>query len=154
MSLKIKQTRNRKMQTGLYEQLINKLIKSKRDGIDRSTYYVKSISIDKEEAAKILSRYLVDVIQYGLSLMPGDDKVEKQIDLSNKIIKLLRDETKEEDFDEDLIDAQSNILSAILKKIDTGIADFDKHLKEITPYTGLSQSELFTGNNAGVSLES
>lgn len=154
MSLKIKQTRNRKMQTGLYEQLINKLIKSKLDGIDRSTYYVKSISIDKEEAAKILSRYLVDVIQYGLSLMVGDDKVEKQIDLSNKIIKLLRDETKEEDFDEDLIDAQSNILSAILKKIDTGIADFDKHLKEITPYTGLSQSELFTGNNAGVSLES
>jgi len=114
------------MQTGLYEQLINKLIKSKLDGIDRSTYFVKSIYIDKEEAAKILSRYLVDVIQYGLSLMVGDDKVEKQIDLSNKIIKLLRDETKEEDFDEDLIDAQSNILSAILKKIDTGIADFDK----------------------------
>ena len=29
-----------------------------------------------------------------------------------------------------------------------------KHLKEITPYTRLSQSELFTGNNAGISLES
>ena len=27
-------------------------------------------------------------------------------------------------------------------------------MKEITPYTRLSQSELFTGNNAGISLES
>src|SRR5690606_41888272 len=31
---------------------------------------------------------------------------------------------------------------------------FNQYLKEITPYTGLSQSELFTGNNAGISLES
>ena len=35
-----------------------------------------------------------------------------------------------------------------------GFSDFDQHLKEITPYTTLSQSELFTGSNAGVSMES
>ncbi len=140
------------MQTGLYEQLINKLIKSKLDGLDRNNYLVKSISVDKEEASKILSRYLITVIQYGLSLINGD--IEKQIEISNKIIRLLRDEIKEDDFEEDLIDTQAKILTAILNKIDSGIADFDKYLKEITPYTRLSQSELFTGSNAGVSLDS
>ena len=140
------------MQTGLYEQLINKLITSKLDALDRRTYFIKETAIDKQEASKILSRYLINVIQYGLSLINGD--IEKQIDVSNKIIRLLRDEIKEDDFEEDLIDTQAKILTAILNKIDTGIADFDKYLKEITPYTRLSQSELFTGSNAGVSLDS
>ena len=92
------------------------------------------------------------VIQYGLSLINGN--IEKQIEVSNKIIKLLRDEVREDDFEEDLINTQAKILTAILNKIDTGISDFDKHLKEITPYTRLSQSELFTGSNTGISLDS
>jgi len=140
------------MEVGLYEQLINKLISSKLEYLDRDTYFIKSTIIDKQEAAKILSRYLISLIQCGLSLINGD--IEKQIEVSNKIIRLLRDEINEEDFEEDIIDTQGNILSAIINKIDSGIADFDKYLKEITPYTRLSQSELFTGNNAGISLDS
>jgi len=61
---------------------------------------------------------------------------------------------KDEEFDEDLISTEAKILSAIFNKIDARFSDFDKYLKEITPYTRLSQSELFTGNNAGISLES
>lgn len=140
------------MQSGLYEELINKLIASKLDGLDRDTYFIKAVAIDKQEASKILSGYLMSVIQYGLSLINGN--LEKQIDVSNKIIKLLRDEVREDDFEDDLINTQAKILTAILNKIDTGIADFDKHLKEITPYTRLSQSELFTGSNTGISLDS
>ena len=140
------------MQTGLYEQLINKLITNKLDNLDRNNYFIKAVAIDKEEAAKLLSGYLMSVIQYGLSLINGD--IEKQIDVSNKIISLLRDEVKEDDFEEDLINTQAKVLTAILNKIDSGIADFDKHLKEITPYTRLSQSELFTGSNTGITLDS
>jgi hypothetical protein len=55
------------MQTGLYEQLINKLITSKLDSLDRETYYIKATAIDKQEASKILANYLINVIQYGLS---------------------------------------------------------------------------------------
>ena len=140
------------MEVGLYEQLINKLISNKLDILDRNVYFVKSTVIDKQEASKILSRYLISIIQNGLSYINGD--IEKQIEISNKIIRLLRDEIKEDDFEEDLIDTQGNILSAIINKIDSGIADFDKYLKEVTPYTLLSQSELFTGSNAGISLDS
>ena len=55
---------------------------------------------------------------------------------------------------EDLIESEANILSAVFSKLDANFSDFKKHLNEITPYTRLSHSELFTGNNAGISLES
>ena len=141
-------------QTGLYEQLINKLVSSKLNELDRNIFYIKESPIDKNEASRVLSQYLIEIIRLALNLITGEDSIEKQIELSNNIIKLLRDELNEVEFEEDLIETQAKILTAILNKIDTGISDFDKHLKEITPYTRLSQSELFTGNNAGISLES
>jgi len=142
------------MQQGLYEQLINKLISSKLNDLDRNTYFIKKSPVDKIEASRILSQYLVSVIRFALNQLSGDDSIEKQISLSNKIIKLIRDELNEEEFEEDLIETEAKILSAIIRKIDSGISDFEKYLKEITPYTRLTQSELFTGSNAGISLES
>lgn len=141
-------------QQGLYEQLINKLISSKLNDLDKNSFYVKETEIDKHDAARVLSQYLIDVIRFALNLISGDGSIEKQIELSNKIISILRTELKDEDFDEDLISTEAKILSAIFKKLDAKFSDFEKHLKEITPYTRLSQSELFTGNNAGISLES
>ncbi|MES2285478.1 MAG: DUF3427 domain-containing protein [Bacteroidota bacterium] len=141
-------------QNGIYEQLITKLVASKLNNLDRNKFYIKESEIDKSEAAKVLSQYLVEVIRFALSLISGDDSIEKQIKLSNKIIFLLKTELKDEEFDDDLIATEAKILSAIFSKIDARFSDFEKHLKEITPYTRLSQSELFTGNNAGISLES
>ncbi|MGN6617845.1 MAG: DUF3427 domain-containing protein [Ilyomonas sp.] len=141
-------------QTGLYEQLVNKLIASKLNELDRSAFYIKEVAIDKSEAAKILSQYLSEVIRFALNLISGDDSIEKQIALSNKVIFLLQNELKDEKFEDDLIATEAKILSAIFSRIDARFSDFDKYLKEVTPYTRLSQSELFTGNNAGISLES
>jgi len=141
-------------QTGLYEQLINKLVSSKLKELDKNIFFIKESPIDKSEASRVLSSYLIEIIRLALNLISGDDSIEKQIELSNNIIRLIRDELNDEEFDEDLIETEAKILSAIINKIDSGITDFEKHIKEITPYTRLSQSELFTGNNAGVSLES
>jgi HKD family nuclease len=142
------------IQQGLYEQLVSKLISSKLNDLDRNAFYIKETAIDKSEAAGILSQYLCNVIRIALNLISGDESVEKQIELSNKIISLLRNELSNEMFDDDLIATEAKILSAIFSKIDARFSDFKKHLREITPYTRLSQSELFTGNNAGISLES
>src|SRR5690606_14371151 len=57
-------------------------------------------------------------------------------------------------FDDDLIDVEGKILKAVFSKIDAHFSDFELHLKEITPYTRLTHSELFTGGNVGLSLES
>jgi superfamily II DNA or RNA helicase len=139
---------------GLYEQLINKLISAKLNDLDKNAFYIKETSIDKNEAGRILSQYLSDVIRFALNTISGDESIEKQIALSNKIIFLLREELIDEEFNDDLIETKAKILSAVFSKIDARFSDFDRHLKEITPYTRLSQSELFTGNNAGISLES
>jgi len=142
------------MQQGLYEKLITQLIASKLETLDQEAFFVKETIVEKSEAAKILSHFLNEVINRGLGTISGDNPVEKQIDISNKIIRLLRDELEETDFDEDLITLNGRILNAVFSKIDPPFSDFDKHLKEITPYTRLSQSELFTGSNVGISLES
>jgi superfamily II DNA or RNA helicase len=142
------------IQQGLYEQLINKLITSKLNDLDRNTFYIKENLIDKSEASRVLSQYLLEKIRFALNLLSGDDSIEKQINISNKIISLLKTELDEVDFEEDLISTEAKILSAVFSKVDARFSDIEKYLKEITPYTRLSQSELFTGSNAGVSLES
>jgi superfamily II DNA or RNA helicase len=141
-------------QNGIYEQLITKLVFSKINEIDNEKFYIKQNEIDKNEAARLFSQYLSEVIRFALNLISGDDSIEKQIELSNKIIFLLKKELNNNEFDEDLIATEARILSAIFSKLNANFSDFEKHLKEITPYTRLSQSELFTGSNAGISLES
>ena len=65
------------IQQGLYEQLINKLISSKLNDLDRDAFYISETPIDKNEAAGILSLYLCDVIRLALNLISGDESVEK-----------------------------------------------------------------------------
>lgn len=139
---------------GLYEQLINKLVSSKLNDLDRDIFFIKETKIDKSEAARVLSQYLYDLIKFAFNSISGDDSLEQQIELSNKIILLLKKELQNEEFDGDLIERNAKILSAILSKLNPEFVDLNKHLKEITPYTRLAQSELFTGSNAGISLES
>lgn len=142
------------MQTGLYEQLVNKLVTAQISQLDREIFFIKEVAIDKAEAAKVLSQYLSAIIRHGLSLISGEDALERQINLANKLIFLLKDELRDNDFEDDLIEIEAKILTAVFSKIDSGISNFENYLKQVTPYTRLAHSELFTGNHSGVSLES
>lgn len=142
------------MITGVYEQLINNLISKKLNSIKEEEFYIKTLKIEKNEASLILTQYLSKIIHFSLNSISGEDSIENQIQLINKIIYLLKNEIEKQDFTENILDINTSLLTAILPKIDSNIVDFEKHLKEITPYTGLTQSELFTGSNTGVSLES
>ncbi|ADG94391.1 type III restriction protein res subunit [Arcobacter nitrofigilis DSM 7299] len=142
------------MMTGVYEQLINNLISKKLNSIKEEEFYIKTSKIEKNEASLILTQYLSKIIHFSLNSISGEDSIENQIQLINKIIYLLKNEIEKQDFTENILDINTSLLTAILPKIDSNIVDFEKHLKEITPYTGLTQSELFTGSNTGISLES
>lgn len=142
------------MINGLYEQLITKLVSSKLASINKENFFIKETEIEKAEASLILSKHLGEVINRALQFFTKTDSLELQIQLSNKIIRLLRDELEKEEFEDDLVITNGRILNAIFSKIDSGIVNFEAHLKEITPLTRLTQSELFTGSNAGLSLES
>ncbi|MBD1364722.1 DUF3427 domain-containing protein [Mucilaginibacter sp. ZT4R22] len=143
-----------KVELGLYEQLINKLIANKLSLLSTESFFIKSTMLDKEEAARYLSLYLSETIKFALNEIKDDDKTLKQIELSNKIIQLLINELPGVNLSDNLIDNEGKILDAVFSKLDSPFADFNNRIKEITPYTRLSQSELFTGNNVGISLES
>ncbi len=53
-----------------------------------------------------------------------------------------------------MIAVNGTILNAIFSKLDSSVVNYEEHLKKITPFTRLTQSELFTGSNIGISLES
>ena len=142
------------MNEGLYEQLINQVVRSKLNSVENQRYFVNEKTIDKREASIVLSRYISNIIRIAFDQIRGEDKLEKQILISNRIIQLISRELNDDIFEEDLIQTEAKILTAIYSKTNADFTDFAKYLKEITPYTRLSQSELFTGNNAGVSLES
>jgi superfamily II DNA or RNA helicase len=142
------------MNQGIYEELITQLINDKLNEIDKDKFFLKKNLIDKEEASGILSRHLSKIVKQAFDLVKGRNRVEEQIKIANKIIKLLKEELKKQDFDEDLVHVEGEILKAVFLKTDAHFSNLDLHLKEITPYTTLSQSELFTGGNGGLSLES
>lgn len=139
---------------GIYEELVTKLVSQQLKDIDRNFFFIDKSKLDKEEASSYLSKHLAQTIKNALQFVKGDNSIELQVDIANKIIILLKEELKKEEFENDLIEVEGEILKAVFSKIDTHYSDFKLHLKEITPYTRLSQSELFTGGNVGLSLDS
>lgn len=142
------------MNQGLYEELVTKLINLKINELDKNIFQVKKTSIDKAEAAQLLSQHIGKTIRHAFTLMKGEDVIETQIEIANKIILFLKEELKKEEFEDDLIETEGKILRAVFTKVDAHFTDLDLHLKEITPYTRLIHSELFTGGNSGTTLES
>jgi hypothetical protein len=123
------------MLEGIYEELVTKLVNHKINELDKTYFQIKKTEIDKAEAAQLLSTHIGKSIRHALTLIKGDDILDTQIDIANKIIRFLKDEFKKEDFEDDLIETEGKILRAVFSKIDSHFSDLDLHLKEITPYT-------------------
>lgn len=140
-------------QIGIYEQLITQLI-TKR--LNRDKFYVGERVLEPAEASIWLSRFLCHVLEYAIASIPaGDEQVQQQVSLSNELLFWLKDKLKDDGFIEDnLLDCQGKILTALFEKDNPIAADLKKYVDDIFPLTGLSQSELFSGSNAGLSLES
>ncbi|MDX1271684.1 DUF3427 domain-containing protein [Bizionia paragorgiae] len=142
------------MNQGIYEELVTQLVSEKINELDRDKFFLKKSEIDKEEASDVLSKHLSKTLKHAFQLVKGANKIDKQIEIANKIIRLLKEELNKQEFDDDLVSVEGEILKAVFSKADAHFSDLDLHLKEITPYTRLTQSELFTGGNGGLSLES
>jgi superfamily II DNA or RNA helicase len=143
------------MNQGIYEELVTQLVSNKIKELNKDSYYINKSKIDKDEASIIISRHLSKTIKGALELLKGEHQIDHQIEIANKIIQFLKAELKDNQFDRDLIESEGEILKAVFTKIDAHFSDLDLHLKEITPYTRLTHSELFTGgSNTGLSLES
>lgn len=142
------------MKLGIYEELITQLVTQKINELDTKAYHLHKTRIDKAEASLVLAKHLSSTIKRALDFVKDENPVGRQIEIANKIIEVLRDELDKEEYSSDLIKTEGEILKAVFSKVDAHFSNFDLHLKEITPYTRLTQSELFTGGNVGLSLES
>lgn len=142
------------MTEGIYEELVTQLVSQKIAAINKELFFVNKTVLDKTEASEILAKHLSQTIKSALNYVSGETQIESQIQIANKIILLLKDELKKEEFNDDLIDIEGKVLKAVFSKVDAHFSDINLHLKEITPYTRLTHSELFTGGNVGLSLES
>lgn len=142
------------MEEGIYEELVTQLVTQKLEKIDKEAFYINKVVLDKAEASTILARHISDTIKKALNSVKGANPIDEQIQIANKVIQFLVAELKQKDFKNDLITVEGEILSAVFSKVDAHFADINLHLKEITPYTRLTHSELFTGGNVGLSLES
>lgn len=142
------------LEQGLYEQLITKIITNKLHHLDEESFFVRSIALDKAEASRYLSQYLSETISFALNSIRGDDDILKKIKISNKIIQILIQELPDLKLSDNLIENEGRLLQAVFKKLDFPYPNLTERIKQIMPYTRLTQSELFTGSNAGISLES
>ena len=139
---------------GIYESLITRLLQDKLSEIE-SSYHIERQKLDSAEAAEYLSRFLNHVLHSAFESLPNsDDRVLKQIDLSNALVKWLSEYLNKAELSENLLHSQGQILSALFETTNPVAADLKAHVEKITPLTGLAQSELFTGSNVGLSLES
>ncbi len=139
---------------GIYEELVTKLVTQKINSLNKDAYYINKAPIDKEEASSILSQHLSRTIKQALEYLKGENQIEQQIDIANKIIVFLKEELNKKELSNEIIELEGELLKAVFTRVDAHFSNFDLHLKEITPYTRLTHSELFTGGNAGLSLES
>ena len=141
---------------GIYEQLITKIIASNLDSINAEEFFIKKVPLDRAEASRYLGQYLSETIKHALKFVKGDleNDISNKIELSNKLIQLLINELPDIVLTDDLIHNEGKILEAVISKLDSPYPDLNERLKQIMPYTRLSQSELFTGSNVGISLES
>jgi superfamily II DNA or RNA helicase len=140
---------------GIYEQLITKIIANKLDALDKDAFYIKTVALDKVEASRYLSQYLSETIKYALKFVKDEENsIQNKVELSNKLIQLLISELPDLNLTDNLIHNEGKILEAVITKLDSPYPDLGKRIQEIMPYTRLSQSELFTGSNVGISLES
>ena len=139
-------------QVGIYEKLITQLIDK---SIDRDVFYLGERALEGAEASVWLSRFLTKIMENAIAAIPsGANQLTEQIGLANKLVLWLNDHVQDDQLiTENLLDSQGRILTALFDRKNPISTDFPEFTKAIYPLTGLSQSELFCGSNAGISLD-
>ena len=131
------------LKDGLYEQVINnKLDTELAECTDKLS---TTASIDKAEASKVLSKYLTEVVEKGLdNIIDNGGDISSQVELVNKIVSVIKDETNESDFSEMSVTERAEQLLSLFDKKNSLLA-LNENADIVRPETSISQSSLFTG---------
>ena len=129
---------------GLYEQVINQKLDSELSAIPEACR--STAPIDKAEASKVLAQYLADIVQQGLdNVVDNGGDLSAQIALTNQIVDLIQNTTKEADFASMGVAQRAEQLLALLRENDPRLALGKTASNVQRPETSIAQSSLFTG---------
>ena len=128
---------------GLYEQVINKSLDAELTTTDK---LVETAAIDGAEAAKVLARYVAEVVERGLeNVKDNGGDLETQIELVNRIVRDIAAGTNEGRFDGLSVAQRAEQLLALMERKNTVLA-VDERAGVVRPETSIAQSSLFTGS--------
>ena len=130
--------------SGLYEQVINQKLDSELSAIPEACQ--STAPIDKAEASKVLAQYLSEVVQQGLdNVVDNGGDISAQIALTNQIVTLIQNMTKEADFASMGVAQRAEQLLALLRENDPRLLLGKTAADVERPETSVAQSSLFTG---------
>lgn len=127
---------------GLYEQIINNSLEKELDSTDKLS---TTAPIDSAEAAKVLAKYVAEVVEKGLdNIVDNGGDINSQVALANRIISTIICETKENTFDDMTVAKRAEQLLALFDRKNNILA-LDEKAAIVRPETSIAQSSLFTG---------
>jgi len=129
-------------QTGIYEQLITRLVENR---LDRKQFYVGERQLSSVEASVWLSRFLTNILEFAIGSVPsGDNRLQEQIELSNQLLMWLKGKVQDDGFlDENLLDSQGKILTALYELENPVAANLKQYVEDVFPLTGLHRVSYF-----------
>jgi len=142
-----------RLSSGLYEQLIDELMRRELNDIDPTRWSWDQEAIDAAESPTILSQYLERVIRRALDACTGDQALQQRVAVCNDIVERLSTRVPEAELGGSTIPPQVEVLLALLDGPTSPDMNIDR-LRELRPKTGLSQSALLTGSPREPSLAS
>lgn len=127
---------------GLYEQVINTALDRELAQTDKLS---QTAPIDGAEAAKVLAKYVAEVVEKGLENVKdkGGD-LASQVELVNRIVTAVSEQSGNAELEGLTVAERAEQLLALLERRNTALAVNDK-AEIIRPETSIAQSSLFTG---------
>ena len=131
------------LKPGLYEQVISKQFGKELDAA--SDKLSQTAPIDAAEASRVLAKYVSDIIEKGMdNVADNGGDLQSQVNLANKIVTLIRNETTETAFEGMSVDERAEQLLALLNK-ENSVYALDEKRAVVRPETSIAESSLFTG---------
>ena len=126
----------------MYEQIIDQALAQALDK-GKNEYITKTGKIDKEEASLLLARYTSEIIKMGLDHLKDSDELkslDRQINLINRLISSIIQETGDDDFVKMSVDKRAEQLLSVVKNENKLPLKKDDEI--IRPSTSLAYSSL------------
>ena len=143
------------MKEGFYEKIITQGLQREIEALNG--YIVQRTAFGKADGPVFVGRFFQSIIQRAFHQLSSErDEVAKAkiIDLANALVSLISTHLGDDEYLQESIDLKGEILQAAFQQSYFPQVNLAEHFKEVFPFTGLSESELFTGSKAGISLES